>query len=227
MTEEVKKSSISRVREFCNGYPFYALQTLSAGLFVAFGREVEGALAFAMLISLLLIVCEDILPTTLPFLLLSTFTTNCYDSFRTIMAFAPLAVVPILALIYHFVVYRKPLTIGKSAWGLLAVGVAVTLGGVGRYVLWEYVRSGYYVLGLGFGMLLVYCLLQSQFSAVRGYDLRERFAVIMSLMGLLCLGMMAMGYLRYLEGLTAWPNMYGISYNNVATLLMFAMPFGV
>ena len=42
-------------RRFFNSYAFYVLETLIACLFVGMGKEVEGVLVFAAIISLLLI----------------------------------------------------------------------------------------------------------------------------------------------------------------------------
>ena len=76
------------LRKFLNSYLFYGIETLVACLFVLMGEEVFGAIVFVTLLGVILIVCDDILPTTLPFLLLCTFSTNCYDSYDTFMSYA-------------------------------------------------------------------------------------------------------------------------------------------
>ena len=213
-------------RRFLNSYAFYFFETLIACLFVGMAKEVEGVLVFVAIISVLLIVCDDILPTTLPFLLLCTISTNCYDSFDTFIEFAIYAPIVIAALVAHFIVYRKKLRMGESVYGICAVSIAVLLGGIGRYSLMQYAQGIYYVLGLGAGMIVAYVLMKKEFAPRRDYDLREKFSTIMMLMGVVCVVIIGVGYLRRARGLTAgMQTEFGFSRNNISTLLMFAMPF--
>ena len=158
-------SLLKNAREVFASVPFMIAETLLSILIVALGMEVFGAVLFVALISLKLVVCDDVLPTTLPFLLLCSFVTNCYDSFNTFIRYIWAAPFVVMCLVYHFIRYRKPLKIGKSAHGILAVSVAISLGGIGNYSPLDYMRGAYYIFGLGFGMLGVYYLLQSQFFA--------------------------------------------------------------
>ena len=59
-------------RELFGSVPFAFFETLAAIVVVLTMQEVAGAVAFVALIALKLVVCDDILPTTLPFLLLAT-----------------------------------------------------------------------------------------------------------------------------------------------------------
>ena len=214
------------VRRFFNSSAFYFFETLIACLFVGMAKEVQGVIVFAAIITLLLLVCDDILPTTLPFLLLCTISTNCYDSFDTFIQFAIYAPIVITALIAHYVVYSKKLKMGESVYGICAVSIAVLLGGVGNFSLMEYARGIYYVLGLGAGMVIAYMLMKSEFSGDREYDLRTKFSTIMMLMGCVCVWIVFVGYLRQWTGNAAGTQSWlGFSRNNISTLLMFAMPF--
>ena len=226
--ETIKEKSIELVktaRSFFNSYFFYALETLIAVLIVMTRQEVYGAILFVGLLAVILLVCEDTLATTLPFLLVGTFTTNCYNSFDTFIKFVPFAPFVVGCLVFHFVVYHKPYSMGESAYGIGAIAVAILLGGVGGFSLMEYIKGAYYYLGLGYGMLIAYFAMKSRFAYHRNYDFKERFAVIMSLMGLLCVAMIGNGYGRTFLGLTNAPYAIGFSRNNVCTMLMFAMPF--
>lgn len=148
-----KRAVLAAVREFFNSYVFYIFETIAACLFVAAGQEVAGAVFFVALICMILLVCDDILPTTLPFLLISAFTTNLYDSYDLFIPYIRYAPAAVICLLFHFIRYRQPMKTGESAYGILAVSVAVMLGGIGRFSIMDYVRGAYYVLGLGFGML--------------------------------------------------------------------------
>lgn len=212
-------------RALFGSVPFAFFETLAAIVVVLTMQEVAGAVAFVALITLKLVVCDDILPTTLPFLLLSTFLTSCYDSYNTFIVYLPAAPIVVVCALFHFVVYAKPFRCGDSAYGIVFVSLAVTLGGVGAFGLWEYMRGAYYIFGLGFGMLAAYFIMKSQFSVRWGYDIRERFALIMTLVGVLCSVMVTTGYIRRWLDLPTGAYSLGFSRNNISTLLMFAMPF--
>lgn len=212
------------LREFFNSYLFYVFELFAAFMFVVMSKEVYGAIVFAALLSVLLLVCDDVLPTTLPFLLLCTFTTNCYDSFDTFMAYIPYAPIVVACAVFHFVVYHKKFSVGESFKGIFAVSLALCMGGIGNFTVIEYAKGAYYVLGLGFGMMLAYMLMKSEFGVQREYDFKERFAVIMMLEGLLCALMILWGFYRFQRG-DDMPYKYGISPNNIATMLLFSMPF--
>lgn len=214
------------VRGFFNSYIFYVFETLLACAFVLFRQEVFGVIVFVGLLGLLLVVCEDVLTTTLPFLLVCTFSTNCYDSFDTFIGYAIYAPVVVVALIAHFVMYHKPYYFGESMYGICAVSIAVLLGGIGSFGVLDYVFGAYYIFGLGAGMVVAYYLMKSQFSVQRDYDIRKRFSVIMTLMGMLCVAMIFIGRMREWMGLEfIVQGGRGFSPNNLATMLMFAMPF--
>jgi hypothetical protein len=222
------KTLLKNARSFFNSYTFYIFQTLLACVIVALKMEVLGVVCFIGLLCVLLIVCDDILPTTLPFLLVCAFSTNCYDSFNTFIGYAIYAPVVVSAFLCHYLIYFKGFKSGKSVEGICAVSIAVLLGGIGNFSLLEYIKGGYYILGLGVGMLGAYFLMKSEFSVYRSYDIKHRFAVIMSLLGFFCVALITIGYARKTLGLS-W-EIQGerpFSPNNIATLLMFCMPFPV
>lgn len=219
------KALLKTLRRGFNSYAFYIIETLAACAFVALRAEVLGAIFFVALLGILLVVCDDVLPTTLPFLIVSTITTNCYDSFDLFFPYIIYAPIVVACLIFHFVVYPKPMQTGESANGIFAVSLAVLFGGVGRFTFMDYFYGAYYIFGLGAGMLAAYFLMKSQFSVRRDYDLKEKFSVIMTLLGIICSFMIAYGYfkvhMKWVPGL--YPAAF--SRNNLSTLLMFAMPF--
>ena len=220
-TEGLLKSA----RRFFDSYISYAAITLAAMAFVIAHQEVYGAIAFVAILGVILLVCDDILPTFLPFLLVSTFTTNCYNSFNTFIQYIPFAPLIVAWVVFHFVVYKKKYFVGESIYGLCAVSIALLIGGVGNYTFMDYFKGAYYYFGLGLGMIVAYFVMKSEYAQSRKYDLRERFAVSMSLMGALCVLMIALGYIRPLIGFPNYPYANGFSRNNVSTMLMFAMPF--
>ena len=217
-------------REFLNSVLFYAIEALVAVLIVLLRIEVIGAIIFVGLLAVIVMVCEDISATTLPFLLLCTFTTNCYDSFDTFMQYAIYAPIVVLAFIYHFMMYGKgkKIRFGESMHGISAVSIAVFMGGIGTFTIMEYVSGAYYMFGLGMGMVAAYLVMKSLFYPRRNYDYKKRFAWLMTFEGLTALAMIAIGTLRAKYNLLGGNHLkypLGFSPNNISTMLMFAMPF--
>lgn len=224
---DVLKVALQWLRAFLNSYFFYAFELLLAIFFVYFRIEVQGVLVFVALLSFILLVCDDIVSTTLPFLLVCTFATNCYNSFDTFIGYAIYAPVILACVLFHFVVYKKSYSIGFSFKGIFAVSLALILGGFGGYSLMEYAKGSYYVLGLGVGMMIAYTLMKSEFSVKRNYDIKERFSVSMLLMALFCIIVMILGKYYHQKYGAYYLGEYrpAFSSNNLATLLIFTMPF--
>lgn len=211
---------------FLNRYFFLFLFCL--GCVVIFTeQEVLGAAVFLGIICLALILCDDILATTLPFLLLCVFVTSCYDSFDTFIKYVWLAVPAVLSIVFHFIVYRRKIQIGGTFLGLVAVSVALILGGVGALGVEDYFRPGtlYYTLGLGVGMVGAYLLLKSQLCVKRDYDVREKFISLLYIMGMFACVMVLFfitEHTQYIQDNKAIPGWQPS--NNVSTVLMFALP---
>ena len=212
------------------GMPFYLTLLLLAIVITAFGLEVLGVVIFALLISVILVVSDDIMDTTCPFLVLCAFVSICYDSFNTFIKLAPLVIAPVAAFIYHYVKYKGCFKIGYSFSGICAVALAVTLGGFGRITGGEFFSGGslYYTFGLGIGMMIVYIALKSQI-AKEGADnatQKERFAIFMYIMGLAACAVVVAIYVRnFSEFWESKSFLVFNSRNNYATYLMLAMPF--
>jgi len=177
---------LSDMRSFFISRKFMIITAIIGALFVLLQAEVAGAVFFVLLMSFLLVVCDDVLTTTLPFLILCLSVLQCYDSFDTFIKFAYFAVIPVGAVIFHFVFYRRKFVAGKTLWGIVAVAVAVTLGGLGAITADEYFSgtSLYYIAALGFGMVGAYALIKSQIHTREDYDIREKFVDIMYIMGI-------------------------------------------
>ncbi len=218
---------LGKTRSFLDSLAFAILVFVAASFVVIFKFEVYGALLFIMLISLILVISRDILPTLLPFLLLCCFVTKCYDSFDTFIKFAPLAAIPIVALIFHFIAYRQAFKVSHSFYGICAVAVAVTMGGAFIISEEDYFSgtSVFYILALGIGMALLYLLLKSAYTEREEYSVKKRFAAIMYIMGLFGSFMVIQYYISDFAKILA-DKAPSIQWsNNISTLIMFALPF--
>ena len=220
------RSLLENAREVFVSAKFMLAETLLSILIVVLGMVVFGAVLFVAIISLKLLVCDDVLPTTLPFLLLCCFVTRCYNSFNIFIGYAIYAPIVAVCVVFHFVVYAKPFQTGESAYGILAVTAAIMLGGIGNFSVMEYAYGSYYIFGLGAGMLVAYYLMKSQFCVRRNYDIRQKFSLIMTFMGILCSAIVIIGYIKagFSFELVMNDRMI-LSRNNISTMLMFAMPF--
>ncbi len=217
---------LKQSRRFCESIWFSLLLFAYAALIVLVKGEVWGILSFALIISLLLVLCEDITVTTLPFLLACTFVLKCYNSFDTFIVFAPLGVIPISAFLYHFIKYRKPFRIGKSFFGVAAVAVAITAGGA-LFISPEDYFSGtslFYIAGLGIGMVGTYLLMKSQFVERDSYSLRERLFAIFFIAGLFGTFMIGAHYVENFKALWEAKTINIQWSNNLSTLMMFFLP---
>lgn len=220
--------AIKRARKVLSHPLAYAVILFFATLITIFGAEIKGAILFVFIVSLYLILFEDLISVALPFLLLCTFTLKCYDSFDTFMAYKWALIPAVFSVVFHFYRYRKPLSKGVNFSGSCAVAVAVTLGGLFSISATDYFRpvALYHVLFLGIGMVFWYLLLRSSLSTRPMSESSERFAVFMYLWGAFATFMvlefvlsnigfiLEMGELPYFQ----WSN-------NIATVLMLTLPF--
>ncbi|MBE6818902.1 MAG: O-antigen ligase family protein [Ruminococcaceae bacterium] len=226
---------INLVRKFAISKYFMILCLGLACLITTVKIEVGGAVMFVLIECILLLFCDDILVTTLPFLLACEFLCKMYDSFDTFIRLWPVGVAFIGALIFHFIAYRKKIVFGKLFWGILAVSISTTIGGLFAKGSWENIDGSgiFYIVALGFGMLFVYILLSSHIHTEKAYDIAEKFAYIMMLAGIFAVFMVLQHYMTLFSkvvqnpmALIDDPKFFYVQWkNNISTFLMICMPF--
>ncbi|MBR4770018.1 MAG: O-antigen ligase family protein [Clostridia bacterium] len=216
------------LRDLFDGAVFFA-----ALLIVAFRWEVVGCLVFLGLIGVTLVFSDRLSDAFLPLILMTVFVTRCYDSFDVFIRYIPLYAVVLSCALFHLIYYSaypaivrrvKP-TLGPSFPGLVAVTVAMTLGGIGSLSAAEYFRpiNLYYVLCLGIMMPVLYLVIKPRADA----DARDRFLRGLFLAG--CLAAFAV-LIFYVRGWSDFKQTYHAlsfqSSNNLATFLMISLPIG-
>ncbi|MBQ5823429.1 MAG: O-antigen ligase family protein [Clostridia bacterium] len=212
---------------FCSWYGT-VVQLAAACIITTFDFEVAGVVFFGLLLSLILFSCDDLFETFLPFMLVSSTAIKCFDSFDIFIRIVPLAVVPAAAAVYYFVKHRRKIKIGPTFYGVLAVAVAVTLGGVGAISARAYfsLTSLYYTAGLGFGMALVYVVINTWFDNDEKNSLTEKFARVMTMVVAFCSFMVIEHYAENISSVLANPGILQFQWrNNVSTILMLGLPF--
>lgn len=186
----------------------------------------KGIQLLVLIASAMLVVSSRLTDAMLPAMLLVVIATACYNSADKFTApgFIWVAVPAVFAVIFHFIKYRKPFKVGSSFFGLCAVTLAVTLGGVGRISASDYFSgtSLFYVFGLGIGMVAFYLLVKSQSEG----DTPQSIARIMYMVGMLAAFSIFWLYVSnwdtFIESRTLLQPQFG---NNLSTLLMMALPF--
>lgn len=214
--------SLFKNKKFAYIYP--TALVIMAALITVFNCEVYGAVFFVFIVSAALIMSSRLTDAMLPAMILAVFVTRCYDSADTFLALWWAAVPPVFAVIYHFVKYRKPVRIGKSFYGICAVTVAVTLGGVGTIPPSDYFypTALFYVFGLGAGMAIFYVLVKSQLTS----DAPHEIAKIMYITGIVACFCVVRFYAADWAVFRAQNEfLYLRSSNNLSTFLMLSMPF--
>lgn len=190
-----------------------------------------GILFLAVIIGVILIVSEDLMPFLASMLITALMATRCYNGYHIFMkaplifVTIPVGIFVIGALVYNFVHFRRKVTPGRSLRGILAVAVAVTLGGIGRISAADYFSAAYYVFFLGIGMVVLYFVMKSRFYEREEYNVREKFAAVLCVMGLFAAALtlksflMDIGTIIELGGVPDWKFR-----NNFATFMIIAMP---
>ncbi len=230
-----QNKGILAVRKFMLSKTFMFIQFIIAAIFVvARGMGnitplVWGIVCLGTILCAILIFCDDIIATLLPFLLAACIAIKCYDSFDYFIKVVPIVPLPVFAFAFHLIVYRKKTDWGKTWKGAVAVAVAVTLGGLGKITAPEYFSGSalYHTFGLGIGMFLVYLIMNTLYRPKSElYTLRFHFSFIMTLTGLFCVFMIVHHYILFLPNfLEKLSPIYFQWRNNVSTILMLTMPF--
>ncbi len=224
---------MQKIRKFLESKALALVLLLTACAVTYTQNEVLGAVIFISVICVQLLVCENTFATLSPFLMMCVFVCTCYNSFKLFIVYLPLAIVAVMCVIFHFVVYHKRITLGETFLPLCITAAAITLGGLGTISKGEYFAPSalFYTFGLGFGMVVIYLVLRSRYitsDAEMQNKLRERFAFDMYLMGLITVACIASFYLRDINTwLVDHEMVHFQAQNNFSTFLMLAMPFPI
>lgn len=200
----------------------------AACVIIVLGREVMGAVAFTFLAIATLVLCNDMLASLMPCLMMSVFLTKCYDSADTFLPWAWVALPAALAGLIHLFAYGRRTRITPNFWGIVAVAVAVTLGGLGTITAGEYwnATSLLYVGLLGIGAVVYYLWAMTCMREREEYDIFNKFAGIFYAMGALaCFSVL---HYYWVQRDMVWETCTLAEFqasNNLATFLMIAMPF--
>lgn len=194
--------------------------------------EIKFTVIFVYITVLCFAVCKDIFATLLPLMCTYMVAIQCFDSFDKFMAIKWWLLPAFIPVLFHIVCYRKRLTTkGTQFLPLLLVSVSIVLGGIGFITKAEYFSgtSIYHMLGLGFGMLLIYSYLFAHIEVKKDYDITEMITKIMVITGTLASFMVVSFYLINIDMVIASIETRSVIYmqwrNNCSTILMMSIPF--
>lgn len=185
------KEMFNKVRNtadaFWNGKSFMPIVFLVSFAALVLNIEMAGMFILAGLCVFLLLFCDDMLSIVCPALCIMLLSTEYYVDYTDLLPYVPYAAVPFAAsFVFNVIYYRRPFAKGKLTYPLIAVSLALLLGGVGVISKEEYFlpSSLYFMLCLGPAMLLLYFLTMSRLKNERSYVRSERLAQILYTSGL-------------------------------------------
>ena len=229
MNRTLFMEKLERVRELMITGRYMMLLFTVTAVFAIFEWNVLGVLVLACIVGVTLVICDDLLATFMPFMLVCLVASKCYNSYSIFIQYVPLGIVLIVCLILHFVLYRKKLSFKGSLTGsMLFVSVAVTLGGIGFISKEEYFSgvSLFNIFALGFGMVLLYGIFYTHLNVRKSYSLIEKVTLIMVISGCFAsLVTIAFYMVNINEVLETRTLLYMQWRNNYSTFLMLCIPF--
>ncbi|MCR5523519.1 MAG: O-antigen ligase family protein [Clostridia bacterium] len=217
-----------KVRAFAASDLYTVMLVFLSAVFIITRQEVLGTYILAIVCALLFFLNKDIIAPIHGILIISCFAIRCKNSMDEFLKFWPLGVIVIILFFGHFFRITPRFKRGKLFYALIAVSIAIFIGGVGIINPLTYFSptSVFYMCSLGAGMLFFYCF----FNANVVYDeydaFENRFCKMMiSIIPTLCISLIweyASRFDEFMKTMSVIPFQWR---NNAATLLMLAMPF--
>lgn len=191
--------------------------------------QIWGTVVLAYITGATFVLSGDIMAMLIPTLFTYLIAMRCYDSLSSFLSIAWLLVPLIFAVLFNVIAYgKKPSAKGSQFKPMLFVSFAVTLGGVGFISAKEYFAGSslYHMLGMGFGMLLIYCFFYAKINTTGEYSLIDKLTKVMVWVGLFASFMVLAHYVININTVIDKGGIFFIRWrNNASTILMITMPF--
>lgn len=209
---------------------YIALVTLIGIFGFVFKQEIVAIFIIGSLAAIGWIFVRDFTHTILSIIMISMVPLARYNQQ---VYFAPLYYLPIIlipALVLHIINF--PAKRQKAAFLIptLAVAIAITLGGLFYLSADVYfsMPALYYVIGLGFGMLILYLFFNNRMTC-ENFMITEYFSKLMVGVGIMGICMVASKYIEIWDFVLTKNLLYLSRYfqwgNNLSNMLLIAMPF--
>lgn len=227
--KRIKYCALDKMSEFCYKFLVSYVYLFIKGAFAAWAfienQPIVLLKVFFILMTLELLLTRDITPMIGSVFLMSIAVLGQYGSFiDDYIALWPYVVPFLLAFLIKAIVYRVRFRAGKLLWCTLAVAVTVLISGAGLYPIEAYLKPNilYYYLSLSVGVVLIYLLLRNYVFSDKVYNPSEALTRTMVTVSLVCVAIVLTNVLPHIIEEKAW---YYQWKNNIATCLIFSMPF--
>lgn len=236
LKSEKSLKTIAEIRKFLLSdrwmIALFAITMIIACLHSHFPKEdfhIWGTVVLGYITGFCFLLTGDILAMLIPTLFTYIIAMRCYNSLEAFSEIWYLAIPLVIMVLFNLIFYgKKPTIKGSQFLPMLAVSIAVTLGGIGVIPKEEYFAGValYNMLGIGFGMLLIYCIFYPRINTNDDYSLIDKLSKIMVIVGLTAALMI---FAHYIININDVIDRGGILYmrwrNNTSTILMMALPF--
>lgn len=230
------QSRIKNIRAFLLSNEWMAVLFCLGAIFTTFSDffpyqkiEIYGTLIFGLILSVCLLLSDDVMAGLAPFMMTCLIAIKCYDSFNTFIKFKWLAIPIAFCVLFHLIVYHKPMQInGALFWPMAFVSVSILIGGFGFISAKEYFAptSIYHMLGLGIGMFFLYIFFNSRIKVRPEYSLIHMLSKIMVFTGAFGSFMVIAYYIIKIDTVIDTKSLLFLQWrNNLSTILMLTMPF--
>lgn len=227
-----ESSPLYPFRVFLAGDVSVAIQFAAAVLIILFDAFIPGAIAFGLFLTVILLLCDDIVTTFPPFLLTLSFVIQAENTYDKFIVFLPILIAPVFAGVFHAIVYRNDYHTKMGVFFVPMVLVSITnfLGGLGTISFAEYFSTTNltYAFSLGFMIVILYWAFSGHIGPGKNYtdEIDVRIAKLFCVVTLFLILAVLEFYVQHIDQFKAHPGILYMQWrNNASTLLMMAMPF--
>lgn len=232
--QNIKQNSkkISDIRDlicqFNESVGYSILLLVSSSVIMIFHLEIPGTFILAAVGAFTMLISDDLLPALETLMAVCCFAIRNKHSSSAYFGMWYLAIPFLIFFALHFVFRRNKMSKPEIIKGMVAVGVAILLGGAGSISAKEYFSgtSIFYMLALGLGMIPIVSYVNGSFDKVRDKNFENRFARIF----INCILILTVAVIQeYISRWSEFDDSYSVIpfqwRNNASTILMIAMPF--
>ncbi len=191
--------------------------------------DIYGTVFMAYITAFSVVVSNSVMGWLIPVMFTYLVAIQCYDSFNQFMGIIWLAPPLVAALLFHLIAYRKKLDRkGTMLAPMLAVSVAILLGGLGFISPKEYFggSSLYHMIGMGVGMVIIYCYFNGHIDLKKDLGFADKLVKLMVMVGLFATFTVLAYYIIKINKVLDMGRIPFVRWrNNISTILMITMPF--
>ena len=220
---------MEKCHDFLNSRRASVIYLLLACLTVVFSVENYAIPLFILWCLFILVMEKSFLSLFLPVVLLCGFAIRTSGQSTMLLQHLWLAVPVVAFILLHFVIHLRQVRRGRLFFAQCAVTVSLLLGGAFSISFADYFSPGslYFVMLLGFGMLLFYFWFINGVSSNKYYDCREKLMECLYFLGIFCaFSILDQSVRGAISGnsLSALINSYYVWSNDICELMLFAIP---